>query len=417
MSTTQQSFEAPTGRGFVSLMLDIPFGIGLPNGGYKVYDPVKGIAIVQITLREGSRSFFRGVPISSPTPTTDPKNNTSGDERPRQEYNYLLTSMLADGTEKATLKINSGVDGGFTEAKYFSEMQVTFLENDLSDIDSRDSYLLRRTTDILNPFLDKYRLLVDDYRITHVSADRNYYLAICYTSPLTTDELALTTERFFEGLRRGRTFYHTIGHGASNIIRVNSLDHLGPWPQVTDEIDKVFATFAQSDYEMPLSYDLIMQAIRSLQIDRDPRLAIVHAATAVEVHVLHILHQLLIALGRSSVDAWNILESDQEYEGVNKRLKRLELHTKEYCNQNKTQYVQFVGGTLYGRWSNVVARQRNRAVHAGVASFVWAEGVEAIGITKETIAFLDQRLPALANPVQLNPSVKTLRESAGGVLF
>jgi len=125
----------------------------------------------------------------------------------------------------------------------------------------------------------------------------------------------------------------------------------------------------------------------------------------------------LIALGQSSADAWNVLENNSEYEGVNKRLKRLELHTKEYCNRNKTQYTQFVGGALHSRWSNVVARKRNRAVHAGVASFVWAEGVEAIGITKETVACLDQRLPALANRVQLNPSVKTLRENAGGVLF
>jgi hypothetical protein len=279
---------------------------------------------------------------------------------------------------------------------------------------SVSSMLARR---VLNPFLDKYRLLAEDYRVSAVSADRNYYVAVCHTSPLTTEELGLTAEHLFARLSNGRTFHQRLGHGAANIFRANSLDHLGPRPQITGNHLKILVEFVQRDYEMPLSYDLVMQALRSLQIDRDFKLAIVHAATAVEVHVLHLLHGLLVALGQSATDAWNALENDPDYEGVAKRIKRLESHTRAYCDQNGIPFAQFVGGTLYNRWRDILAHKRNRAVHAGAASFTWAEATEAIGTAKESIFFLDQRISALANPVQLNPSVTGLRESAGGILF
>jgi len=229
--------------------------------------------------------------------------------------------------------------------------------------------------------------------------------------------MGLTAEQLFARLSHGRAFYQTLGHGAANILRTNSLNHLEPRPQMTGNHLKILAEFVQHKYEMPLSYDLVMQSLRSLQIDRDFKLAIVHAATAVEVHVLHLLHGLLVTLGHSATDAWDLLENDPDYEGVAKRLKRLESNTRAYCDQNGLAFAQFVGGTLHNRWRDILAHKRNRAVHAGAASFTWAEAAEAIGIAKESIVLLDQRVPALANPVQLNPSMTGLRESAGGILF
>jgi hypothetical protein len=132
---------------------------------------------------------------------------------------------------------------------------------------------------------------------------------------------------------------------------------------------------------------------------------------------LHLLHGLLVALGQSDTDAWNLLENDPQYEGVSKRIKRLEFHTKAYCEQNGIPYKQFVGCALYDRWKNVLAHKRNRAVHAGVASFTWSEATKAIGIAKESIIFMDQRVPALVNHFQLNPSMAGIQEGAGGILF
>jgi hypothetical protein len=213
MSTSQQPPVAPTGPGFLTVILDIPFSLAIPNGCYAVFDPVKAIAIVQATLREGSRTFFRNAPIIGPTSFNDLRNKAREFERPREEYSYVVTSRLTDGRQKATLNIHCGADGGFAETKYYSEIQVTFLEDDLGVIGRRDDYVLQRATDILNSFLDKYRLFAEDYRVGRVSADRNFYLASCHSSPLSADERALTAAQLFAGLSKGRVFHHRLGQG------------------------------------------------------------------------------------------------------------------------------------------------------------------------------------------------------------
>ena len=417
MSSPGQAPPMPQGPGFITVILDIPFSLAIPNGQYTVFDPVKGMAIVQPVMKEGSRTFFRDTPITGPTSFDDLKRKAQEYERPRQAYSYVVVSRLTDGTQKATLNIHSGAGGGFAETKYYTEVQITYLEDDLGVLSRQDGSVLQRTTDILNRFLDKYRLLTEDYRVGRVSSERNFYFAMCHTSPLTPEERGLNTGQLFATLSKGRTFLHQLGHGGGNILRSHSLEHLGPRSQLADEALRTLAQFLQTDYEMPLSYDLIMEAYRSLQLGRDYKLTIIHAATAVEVHVLHLLHGVLVALGDTPSDAWTKLENDPEFEGVSKRLKRLETHTKNYCEQNGLSYASFVGGSLYERWKDIVAGKRNRAIHAGVAGFTWNEAAEAIATAKETIIFLDQRIPTLSNYFQLNPDVRGIRESAGGILF
>jgi hypothetical protein len=417
MSTLAQSASIPQGPGFITVILDIPFSLAIPSGQYTVFDPVKGMAIVQLVMKEGSRTFFRDSAITGPTSFDDLKRKAQEYERPRQAHSYVVVSRLTDGTQKATLNIHSGAGGGFAETKYYTEVKITYLEDDLAALGRQDGTVLQRATDILNRFLDKYRLYTEDYRVGRVSSERNFYFAMCHTSPLRPEERGLSTPQLFATLANGRMFLHQLGHGGANILRQHSLEHLGPRSQLENVALRALVQFFQTDYEMPLSYDLIMEAYRSLQLGRDYKLTIVHAATAVEVHVLHLLHGVLVALGDTEADAWSKLENDPEYEGVTKRLKRQEAHTKTYCDQNGLTYTPFVGGALYDRWKKIVAGKRNRAVHAGVAGFTWNEASEAIATAKETIIFLDQRIPALSNYFQLHPDVRGIRESAGGILF
>ena len=193
------------------MILDVPFCLAIPNGCYRVFDPVKQMAIIQTTLREGSRTFFRNMPIIGPTLFTDLKSKARDFERPREEYSYLITSKLTDGTQKATLNIHCGTDGGFAETKYYSEIQITFIEDDVSVVGSKDEHVLRRATEVLNPFLDKYRLLTEDYRVSHVSSERNFYFATCHTSPLTLAERQLTVAELLASLVNGRTFFANSG--------------------------------------------------------------------------------------------------------------------------------------------------------------------------------------------------------------
>jgi hypothetical protein len=167
MSTPGQA--ASQGPGFITVILDIPFSLAIPNGQYTVFDSVKGITIVQPVMKEGSRTFFRGTPITGPTSFADLKRKAQEYERPRQAHSYVVASRLTNGTQKATLNIHSGTDGGFAETKYYTEVQITYLEDDLGVLRRQDGSVLQRATDILNRFLDRYRLFTEDYRVGRVS--------------------------------------------------------------------------------------------------------------------------------------------------------------------------------------------------------------------------------------------------------
>jgi hypothetical protein len=200
-----------TGPGFVAVLFDIPFPVSIPNGAYLVYDPCKGVACIQVTLREGSKEFFRNRPIIGPTSFESLKDAAAELERPRQDHSHLVTSTLKSGEEKATLNLHSGADGGYGECKYYSEVCVTFLTDDIAGNDT-----FARTCEILNSFLDKYRLLNEDYRVAHISVERNFYLATCHTSPLGPSEIGLQPRQLFNLLGQApRTFRHIIWHHLS----------------------------------------------------------------------------------------------------------------------------------------------------------------------------------------------------------
>ena len=182
MSTTPQQYSGP---GFVSVLLDVPFPISIPNAAYFVFDPEKGIACIEVSLQEGARAFFRSRPIHGPTSFADLRQASTSMRRLDQGRSYLLNSRLPDGNQKATLNLHTGHDGGFSECKYFSQVSVTFLVDDIGII-SASGQVEKRAFEILNPFLDKYRLLNEDYRISPISAARNFYLAACHTSTLMT---------------------------------------------------------------------------------------------------------------------------------------------------------------------------------------------------------------------------------------
>lgn len=249
-------------RGFVAVFFDIPFPTSVPNGTYVTFDPVKGLAAVTVTLREGSRAFFRNRPISGPTSFRELQVAWQEAKRPREGRDYLAVNKLKDGREKATLNIHTGDDGGYAECKYYTDVCVTYVSDDLSEINSQDVVLVR-ACGVLNPFIDKYRLLNEDYRVSRVSLERNFYFATCHTSPLEPGELSLTVPELFGRLQRPRNFLSKLGFGAANILRTNSFELLGPRGSVPDAFLRVFADFVKEDYELPLSYELVLDALNT----------------------------------------------------------------------------------------------------------------------------------------------------------
>jgi hypothetical protein len=125
----------------------------------------------------------------------------------------------------------------------------------------------------------------------------------------------------------------------------------------------------------------------------------------------------LVAIGKTAAEAWKILDEDETYSGVKNRIKRLESHSRDYCAQGSIPFTAFLGGSLYGRWDIRVSSKRNRAVHAGIAAFSYQEASDAIGIAKETIAFLDSRIPSLSDRIRLDPAMSGYRDSGSAISF
>ena len=414
MSTTAPQLSGP---GFVAMLLDVPFPISIPSAAYLVFDPVKGVAAIEVSLQEGSRAFFRSRPIQGPTSFTDLRQASAVMERRDRGRSYLMTSRLPDGTQKATLNLHTGQDGGFSECKYFSRVSVTFLADDIGIISGGGNEAEKRAFQILNPFLNKYRLLNEDYRISSVSGTRNFYLAVCHTSPLTPEERSLSPTELFNRLSVPRTFLNVLGHGAANILRTNSYELLGPRSQLSAPIQTFFDAFVQENYEMPLSYSLILESLSNLQRTADYRLAIIHAETAFEVHVVDRLLKLMIDEGMTATDASSKIDTDSAFWGVKKKIRQLDSHIQSYSSRKGFAFNAFVGSPLYSRWESDLYKHRNAAIHTGANAFTYGEAHTAIGTAKECIVAVESRVPTMADRIQLNASMAGFRQNPGEVMF
>src|SRR5882672_1652785 len=105
MGTTPQQFSGP---GFVSVLLDVPFPISIPNAAYFVFDPERGVACIEVSLQEGTRAFFRSRPIQGPTSFTDLRQASNSMQRLDQGRSYIAASRMPNGDQKATLNMHTG---------------------------------------------------------------------------------------------------------------------------------------------------------------------------------------------------------------------------------------------------------------------------------------------------------------------
>ncbi|MGH9828029.1 MAG: hypothetical protein ACREDR_32815, partial [Blastocatellia bacterium] len=330
------------------------------------------------------------------------------------DYSYAETCTLVDGTKKATLNIHTGEDGGFAEAKYYSEVRVTLLADDISATD--DAFFIR-VCEVLNAFLDKYRLINEDYRVQRISDGRNYYVVGFHTSPLRSEEIGLSTLDLFKRLESPREFKQKLGHGAFNSLRTNTYELIGPPTAWASANVVIFAEFAQQKYEMPLFYELVLESLACLQKSREYRLSIVHAETALEVYVAERLSNLMVACQLSAAKTASMLENNRDYRGIKSRLRRLDEWTERWAAKNGGPFSAFFNSALYLRWDTDLYKKRNEAVHAGASAFSYEDASTALGICKECISALEDRVPDLADRVKIKPSMSGFRKNAGEVQF
>ena len=186
---------------------------------------------------------------------------------------------------------------------------------------------------------------------------------------------------------------------------------------MTGAIADLFSNFVMEEFELPLSYDLVLDALAYLQRYRNYRFAIVQAETAVEVHVRSLLLKLMLRYGKSESEAEDMIENDGKYWGVKSKIRRLDDWTAKYATDQSVAFTPFVDSVLYRRWDSDLYGRRNSAVHAGAGGFSYDDASRAIGIAKECIASFEASIPGLQNRIRLNPSMSAFRLNPGEVMF
>ena len=182
-------------------------------------------------------------------------------------------------------------------------------------------------------------------------------------------------------------------------------------------IQTFFDAFVTENYEMPLSYALILESLANLQRTLDYRLAIIHAETACEVHVVDRLLKLMIDEGMTRSGAASAIETDRAFWGVKDKIKQLDSRIQSYCSRNGLAFRAFVGSPLYSRWESDLYKHRNAAVHAGANAFTYSQAHTAIGTARECIVAIESQVPTLADRIQLNTSMAGFRQNSGEVTF
>jgi hypothetical protein len=99
--------------------------------------------MLTIEAKSGTRAFFRTGRITGPDTYQNQQRELTLPPRPRGRHKYVMASRLPDGSGILTLNIDMASEGGYIEAKYFSEVTVTYLADDINSITDQNVVLLR----------------------------------------------------------------------------------------------------------------------------------------------------------------------------------------------------------------------------------------------------------------------------------
>jgi len=172
---------------------DLPFYLRLPPSGFFTWDPEFTIAAILPCPNVGQVSFSKSTTLIDPAQllnqTCAPRENTS-------DHKVLMTCQTEDYGEVPTLHIDNAATGGFSELRTYTEVNI-FIVTTESD-DARLAVSKARSFEVLNHFIDIYRLVTQDPYVYRVGEEFDTYLVdYCLGShtPRTRKELG---RRYFE---------------------------------------------------------------------------------------------------------------------------------------------------------------------------------------------------------------------------
>jgi hypothetical protein len=390
--------------------LDLPFYFRLPSIGFFTWDPDCDVAIIHPKQRAGEVSFSKTCKFVDAQKLLDaPCSHLEGPTN----YEYLLKCEGENGIEISTLHINTKPTGGFTEFRAYSEVTIFIIvegnQNSLTD------ELIVRTFQVLNHFIDIYRIITQDPFVHRIDEKHDTYL-VDFSFGSVPEQYNNSPINILKNIQ-SIPFSKDIGKGRELKLRLNSLEDLFPGKILKKDALDNFSKLIKTAYNMPLHYELIFTAQVELK-RRNYHIAILEAETAFETYITATLLEISVSLGMNRDLLLADFENPKKLGLLSQRLKKLDSMIHNYRKLKALESKPtFIESTIYAEWKNHLYKIRNKIVHEGwrFASFDLAK--QGIAVCKSAIKEIEDRLPGISNLIQIYPGVDHLQDTSGRLKF
>lgn len=401
---------------------DLPFYLRLPSSRFFTWDPKFKYACIIPGQFIGEESFSRIcnkiVDTTKTLGITQPCNllDSPGEDKQGIQYKYPVASVIEDGNEYLTQIIDTNSDGGFVQLKPFTEIKI-FL---VSDRDILTDDIKERSLDILNHFLDVYRIITQDPSIHRIYNLNTYLIDYLIGEKDITENF--NDEDALEILKNidKYDFPNGIGELRSTEQRIGTLDDIFPGKTLMKEYLDNFAKLTVQVYKIPLHYDLILNAQTQLK-RHNYHVSILEAETAFEVYVENTLIKVALAVGNNIEDELNYktkINTKGKYHKLADRIKGLDKYISDYRVNNKFEKIDnFVDSDQYKEWKEKLYEVRNEVVHGGLREITFEQTQDAIHSAKIAISKIEKSIGELADYVPICADVNHLNNTAGKIEF
>lgn len=392
----------------VSFKTDLPFYLRLPFAWFLSYDDIYKECAINCRHRFGEVQFKESTEIINNTSLSKIISPPIKSDLPT--YKYKKTDILADtGEEITTSVIDLSENGGFIELRAYTEIDMIIFVGDSEKIDYKN--LKERFSNNLNHFINIYRLIVQDPYIKRINLDTDLYIQDIRVAKIPDDLKDLPFKKLFENIST-IAFGTKIGEGRTVTQRLNSIVDIWPGKDLNDDFLKQHGRLFLNKYEMPLHYELILDAQYFLKKGLF-YLSIILSESAFEVYIENLLRAILKDEGKSNKKINNLLNFNGEYSGISERLACLD---KFLVNKFKSTEI-FKGSEIEKKWKKDLYYKRCDVVHRGlIFKLTFDSCKDAIKAAKDAIMFFENKVGTYTNSIIIDSTVDHLKKSSGRIL-
>jgi hypothetical protein len=396
----------------LSARFDIPFYLRLPSSAFFTWDPEYGTAAIyprqhlgEITFSKDSSKF-----VSAKKLLDSPSQPIEGLFYPE----ILMTCKTKGFGEVPTLHIDTGPTGGFSELRAYSELSVFIaIEKDHDPFSSRAK---ARIFDVLNNFIDIYRIITQDPYIHRIDEEFDTYL-VDYSAGVIPEQYHDSLSGDMLKHIQEIAFHSEIGKGRQLKTRLNTLEDLFPGKILEKTFLDLFGKLIQEPYNTPIHYELIFTAQVELK-RRNYHIVLLEAETAFEVYIAYALLNVAVALGEVKFKIIADMENPKKLGMLNQRLIKLDSLIKVYRkSQGLAVSTDFIGSATHKEWKNYLYKLRNKIIHEGWRFVTFDQAKRGIAACKSAIREIEDHLPGIANKIQIYPGIEHLQNTAGRLKF